>query len=134
MARITYSRLINDFVADQARDAGVASNVFIKDGTEVHVGVQYTSENSKWLPRYRAGVWTNPDHSVSYRVVTPATSVSDRLTDEVMAVSLSTGARTVHYAAGLGLTINPRIEWNAGVDAARRELTISTSLILKLRQ
>ena len=40
VARITYSRLVQDFIADQARDAGVESNVFISDGTEVHLGFQ----------------------------------------------------------------------------------------------
>ncbi len=39
-----------------------------------------------------------------------------------------------HYAGGIGLTFNPRIELNVGADFANYSTTISTSLVLKLSQ
>lgn len=131
---IGYSRLLDDFVTDQAVAAGVESNVFIDDGVEVHAGFQYTAEGLRWLPRFRAGIWSDPDHSVNYRATEVADSADSRLRDERLSVALSAGERTWHYAGGMGLTLAPRVEWNVGVDIASRASTVSTSLIVKLTQ
>ena len=49
-------------------------------------------------------------------------------------MALSPGERTLHYAGGIGLTFNSRIELNAGADFANYSATISTSLVPKLSQ
>lgn len=136
VVRIGYSRTLEDFVLDQARSSGVENNVSIEDGTEIHVGFQYSPspERWRWLPRYRVGVWSDPDHSVNYSVPAPGTSAEIRLRDERLSVALSSGGRTLHYAGGLGLSFSPKIEWNIGADFSSRANTVSTSLIVKLRQ
>ena len=131
---ITNSRLVEQFITDQALAAGVESNVFIDDGTEWHVGFQFLHENARWLPRYRAGIWSDPDHSVNFESTAVPDHPDTRVLHERMAVALSPGERTLHYAGGIGLTFNPRIELNVGADFANDAATISTSLVLKLSQ
>ena len=41
VTRITYSRLVNDFVTDQARVTGRQASFSIDDGTELHLSAQY---------------------------------------------------------------------------------------------
>jgi long-chain fatty acid transport protein len=132
VTRITYSRLIDDFVGDQVIDSGLSGRFAVPDGTEVHLGVQYTLEGPAWLPRLRGGVWSDPDHSTKFIAGPPAQTPDDRLTDEVLTVSLSLGKRRTHYAGGLGLTFSPRLEWNFGADHASDNTVVSTSVIVKL--
>jgi hypothetical protein len=134
VTRVTHSRLVEDFIVDQALASGVQSNVFIDDGTEVHFGFQYLDEESGWLPRYRAGLWSDPDHSVNFNPTPGLTSPLARLLHERMAVMLSPGEREWHYTGGVGLTVHPRFELNVGADISEHAVTISTSLVLKLTQ
>jgi hypothetical protein len=132
VTHILSSRLVEQFITDQALAAGVDSNVFIDDGTEFHFGFQYLDEGPAWRPRYRAGIWSDPDHSVNFESsVVPDTSEM-RLTHERMGVALSPGERTVHYAGGIGLTVHDQVELNVGGDFAEGSVTISTSLVLRL--
>jgi hypothetical protein len=129
--RTTYSRLKQDFIDDQAVDFEVEDNVRLNDGTEVRAGVQYTIETAAWLPRFRAGIWSDPDHTVKYL---PAAGDHPelRLKDELLSIALSTGRRETHYSAGLGLTFSPTVEWNFGADFADSTTIVSASVILKL--
>ena len=132
VTHITNSRLVEQFITDQALGAGVASNVFIDDGTEFHFGFQYLDERWGWRPRYRAGIWSDPDHSVNFQSSVVPDNADMRLTHERMAVALSPGERTLHYAGGIGLTVHDQVELNVGGDFASGSATISTSLVLKL--
>ena len=134
VTRVTNSRLVEDFIVDQALASGVQSNVFIDDGVELHFGFQYLDQNSSWLPRYRAGIWSDPDHSVNFRPTPGLTDARARLLHERMVVMLSPGERELHYTAGVGLTIHPRFELNVGADVSQHAVTVSTSLVLKLTQ
>jgi long-chain fatty acid transport protein len=134
VTRIMNSRLVDDFIVDQALASGVQSNLFIDDGTEFHFGFQYLDESSSWLPRYRGGVWIDPDHSVNFRPSTGLTDARERLLHERMAVALSPGERELHYTGGIGLTVHPRFELNVGADVSQHAVTISTSLVMKLTQ
>jgi long-chain fatty acid transport protein len=132
VTRILSSRLVEQFITDQALAAGVASNVFIDDGTEFHFGFQYLDEKRRGRPRYRAGIWSDPDHSVNFESFEVPAAASMRLTHERMAVALSPGERTVHYAGGIGLTVHDQVEVNVGGDFASGSATISTSLAFRL--
>ena len=134
VAHVTHSRLYEDFLIDQAIGTGIESNVFIDDGTEFHAGVQYTAETARWRPRYRFGVWSDPDHSINYQFDSPGGTAVRRLTDERMTVALAPGGRQFHVAGGLGLTVNPRVELNIGADVSSNAFTLSTSLIFRTRQ
>jgi long-chain fatty acid transport protein len=133
VTRVAYSRLRDDWVTDQAVATGRADNFLIDDGTEVHVGVQYSAVSWRWVPKLRAGIWTDPDHSVRYRSAGPSDFPTDRLFDEHLASALSEGGGQVHLTGGLGLSISPRFEWNIGADFADSSTVISSSVIVRLR-
>jgi long-chain fatty acid transport protein len=132
--RLTYSRIFNDFIRDQTLATGVQDKVTINDGTEFHAGVQYTLETPAWLPRFRAGVWSDPDHSVKFVPGALAVNANTRITEELLSVALSTGKRLTHFTGGVGLTFSPTIEWNFGADFASNTTIVSTSVIVKLGQ
>lgn len=134
VTRINYARLEDEFVTDQARGAGRAAgeaSFRIDDGTEVHLGAQYLKLDWRWAPKFRAGVWYDPDHSVHYRPAVAPASKAEQLFDERHATALSTGKDRVHGSAGLGLSISPRIEWNLGADVASGSVVVSTSFIVR---
>ncbi len=93
VTHIMNSRLVEQFITDQALGAGVESNVFIDDGTEWHFGFQFLHENARWLPRYRAGIWSDPDHSVNFESSAVPDHPATRVLHERMAVALSPGER-----------------------------------------
>jgi long-chain fatty acid transport protein len=131
VTRIFYERLEDEFVTDQARGAGRANDFHIDSGTEVHLGAQYLAFQWKWAPKFRLGAWYDPNHSVRFRPAATPTTAFDRTFDELLRTSLSKGENRVHATGGLGLSLTPRLEWNAGVDIASGSYIISTSLILR---
>jgi long-chain fatty acid transport protein len=130
VTRLWYSRLREDFVTDQAAGSGRASSFSIDDGTEIHGGVQYAVPRWRGLPRFRAGAWFDPDHSVHFTRGAGATA-TDRLFDELLSTALSTGKNQVHATGGVGLTLGPHIEFNAAFDVASTTRIFSSSLILR---
>lgn len=131
VARITYSRLENDFIVSQSR--GEPGSFHVDDGTELHAGVQYPWRRSSGPPiRLRAGTWFDPDHSVKFAPVTAPQTAVDRLFDERLDVALSKGKGQLHVTGGVGATLTPRLEFNAGIDYASRTQLLSMSLIVHL--
>jgi hypothetical protein len=135
VTRIGYSRLVDDFVLDQALATGQQESFGIEDGTEFHVAAQYAVMRQNAAPiRLRVGTWYDPDHSVHYEPARPPLSASDRVFDERFGVALSTGKNQMHVTGGVGLTLTPRFEFNAGFDVASRQRLLSTSLIVHLQE
>jgi hypothetical protein len=131
--RITYSRLVDDFVTEQARASGQHASFSIDDGTEFHASAQYAIGRQSGAPfRLRGGAWYDPDHSVHFRAARTPTSVDERLFDERFAIALSKGEPQTHLSGGVGFTWNPRLEFNAGLDIARRSRQYSASAIVHL--
>jgi hypothetical protein len=130
VTRLWYSRLREDFVTDQAFGSGRGSSFSIDDGTEIHGGAQYAVPQWRALPRFRAGVWFDPDHSVHF---TPGagTTLNDRLFDERLSTALSTGKNQVHATGGIGLTFGSHVEFNAAFDLASTTRIFSSSVILR---
>ena len=128
---IAYSMVERDFVVDQALDAGRVGDFRVDDGTEIHVGAQYTWTRFRALPRLRLGSWFDPNHSVGFRPSEPAATVPDRIFDERLATALSRGTNQVHVTGGLGVTIHRRVELNVGADLAKHQTRVSTSLIVR---
>ena len=132
ITRVGYSRLRDDFVTDQTRGGnGRGAGFSIDDGTEVHGGVQYAVTRWRGIPRFRAGAWFDPDHSIHYAPPGPALNANDRLADELFSTALSKGANHVHITGGVGLTFSPHLEFNAAFDAAPTTRIFSSSLILR---
>src|SRR5262245_32773359 len=129
--RITYSRLVDDFVTEQARASSQEASFSIDDGTEVHVGVQYALARRSAAPiRLRMGAWYDPDHSVHFRPARTPASADARLFDERYAAALAVGEPQAHVSAGAGFTLGPRLEFNAGLDVSRRTRQFSASAIM----
>jgi long-subunit fatty acid transport protein len=137
ITRITYSRLVDSFVVDQARATGRQGSFSISDGTELHVSAQYAWPRQSGAPvRLRGGAWYDPDHSVHFEPLAAGTptNVVDRLFDERLSTALSKGQSQMHGTAGVGLTLTPRFEFNAGLDVASRNTVLSASFIVHLKQ
>jgi long-chain fatty acid transport protein len=130
VTHIWYSQLREDFVTDQAANSGRADSFSVNDGTEIHGGVQYVVPRWRGVPRFRAGVWFDPDHSVHFTPGAGATA-DDRLFDERLSTALSTGKNQVHGTGGVGLTFGRHVEVNAGIDIASTTRIFSTSLIIR---
>jgi hypothetical protein len=130
VTRLWYSRLREDFVTDQAFGSGRGPSFSIDDGTEIHGGVQYAVPEWRGVPRFRAGVWFDPDHSVHFTPGAGATA-NDRLFDERLSTALSTGKNQVHATGGIGLTFGSHVEFNAAFDLASTTRIFSSSLILR---
>jgi len=128
VTQIWYSRLREDFVTDQALSSGHVSSFNIDNGTEIHGGVQYAVPRWRGLPRFRAGAWFDPDHSVQF---TPGLGTPDVTFDERMRTALSTGKNQVHATGGIGLTFGSHVEFNAAFDLASTTRIFSSSLILR---
>lgn len=131
VARVLYSRMVDDFVADQARAEGRQADFSIDDGTEVHVGAQYAVPQWKGIPRFRAGAWFDPDHSVRFEPQQPSTTAFARVFDERLSTALSQGRNQVHATGGIGLTLHRRLEVNAAVDVSSTQVRASTSFIVR---
>ena len=100
VTHVTYSRLRDDFVTDQANKTGRADSFSISNGTEIHGGVQYALPALKGRPRLRAGVWRDPDHTIKFTPLSAGGS-ADRIFDERFVVALSKGKRACTALAEL---------------------------------
>ncbi len=131
ITRVGYARLVRDYVSIQA--GAEAASFRVNDVTELHASVQYPLRRQNGPPvRLRVGTWYDPDHSVQFEPAEAPVTVRDRLFDELFSSALSKGTAQVHLTGGVGLTLTPRLEVNAGVDLASRLRLVSMSLILHL--
>ena len=131
ITRVQYSRLRRDFVTDQASAIGREADFDIPSGTEIHLGAQYLAISAPGVPKFRAGIWYDPDHSVRFSPTVPATTIRNQLLDELLGSALSTGRGRVHYTGGIGWSLNPRFELNGSFDVTARSRTISASCVIR---
>jgi len=131
VTRVTYSRVRNDFVTDQAIGVGRQASFDLDNAVELHAGFQYLAASVPLTPRFRGGVWYDPDHSVHFTPSPQSVTASDRLLDERLAIALSTGKDQIHGTGGIGLTLHSRLEINAGFDLASTRKLFSASAILR---
>jgi long-subunit fatty acid transport protein len=126
--RIGYSRLKKNFVDLQAQ--GDPARFHIDDGTEAHASAQYAWARPSGPPiRLRGGFWFDPDHSVQFVPVAAAADASARTLNELFAAALANRGSQWHGAAGVGVTLAPRLQLNAGADFSSRQQTFSVSII-----
>jgi hypothetical protein len=131
VTRVTYGRLREDFVIDQAQFTGREDSFQIESGTEVHVGVQYWPTLERGAPQIRAGAWYDPDHSVQFTPLANPTSSADRTFDERLSTALGRGESLVHYTGGIGFSLTPRFEINAAIDVTSQSHVLSTSMVIR---
>lgn len=128
---VGYSRIRTDFIVDQAEKTGRTDSFDISNGTEWHVGMQYALPARRGLPRLRAGLWRDPDHTVTFNPLTSGGGSADRIFDERFVAALSNGRARLHSTGGIGLTFAKRIELNLGLDMASDQVRFSTSVIVR---
>lgn len=96
--RVLYSQLTDGLDSIfQLQDA--ANRLYLEDGTEVHLGAEYTFANMSAPFSLRAGVWHDPRHSVGFRG-TPSSSDPA----QIVFATLFAGGRGSenHYSVGGG--------------------------------
>ncbi len=131
ITRINYARLIDDFVTDQALAVNLTENFFVRDRTEVHVGVQYLPTLNYFAPKLRFGIWRDPDHTVKFTPRTSNVDLLDRAFDERVATALSQGLDLTHVSGGVGFSLSPRVEANAAIDVSSRTRVWSVSVVVR---
>jgi long-chain fatty acid transport protein len=127
--RVQNSQLIKDYVnvlTGQGDSASRASNFSIADSNQFHLGAEYAFTSMKVTPSLRAGVWSDPDHSIHY-----APTAANDFLDERLSVALSSGKDLWHYTFGAGVPVNTHLEFNVGGDVTSRSRVISTSAIVR---
>jgi long-chain fatty acid transport protein len=131
ITRINYARLREDFVTDQARAVDRTESFFVRNGTEVHVGVQYLPTLNYLAPKLRFGVWRDPDHSVQFVSRASNVDLLGRAFDERIATALSQGRNLTHVSGGVGFSLSPRVEVNAAIDVSARTRVWSASIVVR---
>jgi long-chain fatty acid transport protein len=113
-SRIAYSQLRDDLVAlfaSQLRPPERADRFRLVDGSEFRVGLEQTF-NSGWS--VRAGLWTDPDHALSY-----AAGPERDAADEFYSATLPARGVVPHYTIGSGFAATP-FAFQAAADFSRR--------------
>jgi hypothetical protein len=104
--RVTYSSIISD-----------NDELHIDDANEFHLGGEYAFLSLVPVVSFRAGIWLDPDHQISYS--------GDNYVAEAV---LTRGEDRVHYAAGLGLAF-ARFQIDLAADFSELVDTVSLSFI-----
>ncbi|MGA9341694.1 MAG: outer membrane protein transport protein [Rhodanobacteraceae bacterium] len=83
-----------------------ASNLRVSDGTEVHLGAEYTFLTAHPV-NLRAGIWHDPAHSLQYRGASGDGSTNQSQGQVALATLFSQGRGSqTHYAGGLGVAFS----------------------------
>lgn len=113
--RVEYSQLTDDITSLFGIQSS-ANRLRLEDGTEVHLGAEYTFASMKHPFSLRGGVWHDPRHSVGFDG-TPNT-----IEDAVLATLFAGGRGSdTHYALGGGWAFSKfqldfAADWSEGVD------------------
>jgi long-subunit fatty acid transport protein len=122
---VRYSQMTDGFLtlfASSPLTATVAADYSVKDGNEVHGGVQYFDPNAKAPIAVRGGIWYDPAHAIVYGGSNAQFQILFRERDQSQ----------VHYAFGGGVTVpGSSVEINAGVDISKLVTTTSISAIVR---
>lgn len=100
--RVRYSELTDDI--STFFDISSTRRLKLEDGTEVHIGAEYTFAGMTHPFSIRAGIWHDPRHSVSFDgVPRPDTFPNNVTFDELFAAQYAGGrGAEKHYAIGGG--------------------------------
>lgn len=126
--RILYSRQVNDdflIVDFQAEAFNLSkSNFFVRDVWELHGGAEYRIYKPSFTLAFRAGVFTDPDHSLRFKGSEAETIASTLLDFRFNSVSDQTD---VGATAGVGLMLSNRFQIDVAASSAKdaRELVVS---------
>jgi long-subunit fatty acid transport protein len=123
--RVTYSRLAEDFIHLQVAESAVP-RVSVPDGSEVHIGAEYTLLGVLAKPTLRAGTWFDPRHAVQY-----SPDGTNSTTDLLLRAVFPGGDDAWHYTFGAGVPFSPRAELNVGADFTKDRRYVSVSIVAR---
>lgn len=130
ITRINYSNLASPAfwafgASPTSSQQQAVSQLFIDDGTEYHLGLEYVLSNKPIA--LRAGVWQDPDHSLKFQG--PA-SPSDDVWQLVHDSFFKGGSDETHYSVGFGVFFT-RFQVDVAADFSDIQDTISVSGVLR---
>jgi long-subunit fatty acid transport protein len=113
--RVSYSQISDDlrsgFDTDDSDLINSVGPLKIDDGTEIRLGTEYVFANFTYPISLRAGVWRDPEHTLTFQGRTPS-SLTNALANEVL---FSTGDDETHGSLGFGIVF-PRFQIDAAFD------------------
>lgn len=131
-ARVRYSMLVTEHF--QIIDFRFSENVapedyYLDDVTEVHGGLEYAWTRGRHVVALRAGGFTDPGHSLRFRV--DGLSGSDAVENFIFNTRASTRTR-VGGTFGMGVTFNNRLQADAAVSLVTGANRIVVSLVRRI--
>jgi long-chain fatty acid transport protein len=123
--RVYYSQLTGKLTSNFGIPNSTLDQLNISNGTEVHLGGEYTFASMEHPISLRAGVWHDPRHTIQFEG-TPA-----NLNDLVEAVAFGGGygAKT-HYSLGAGMAFK-QFQLDAAYDGSDKVKTASVSAVYR---
>jgi len=124
---IRYAQITNNIKTTFQYDDPIAtlSPLHIPNGTEFHVGGEYTFINMEHPLSIRAGVWHDPRHSIGFN----GTPIDGDGLAEATAFSGGVGSET-HVAFGLGMAFKD-FQIDAAADHSSNSDTVSVSAVYR---
>jgi long-chain fatty acid transport protein len=116
---VVYSQLSDGIESLFGAAAADAAHLKVPDGTQLHLGAEYTFAQMQHPFSLRAGVWHDPQHSIRFK--------GDPTNNEVQAILFSAGRGGVyHYAFGGGFAFK-KFQIDIGADLSDEVDTYSVS-------
>lgn len=122
--RVSYSNLVDDFVATNANVREAEGAFEAKDVIELHLGAEYFFANLKIPLALRAGYWRDPAHSIEWR------GTLDQPDFVAEAILFPKGEDQNHFSIGAGLAW-PRFQIDAAYDTGDRFKVGSISMVTR---
>lgn len=124
---IHYEDLLEDFdLSYLASDVYSEENYTIDNTTEFHVGMEYIIPFDERFLALRAGIYTEPDHSLHFTGTT-----GDPDADLAGKTLFPGGKDQLHLTGGLGLVVNERLQLDTAVNIADHSSQISLSAVYR---
>lgn len=130
VVRINYSNLASPAFwafnsSPTSSQMQAVSQLYIDDGTEYHLGLEYVLSNKPVA--LRAGVWEDPDHTLTFRgPASPADDFQQLAHDSFF----KGGSSQTHYSVGFGVFFT-RFQVDVAADFSDIQDTISVSGVLR---
>jgi long-subunit fatty acid transport protein len=129
---VNYSQISDNlrsgFDTDDSNLLDSVGPLSIDDGTEIRLGTEYVFADLTYPVSIRAGVWRDPEHTLTFQGRTP-TSLSNALANQVL---FSTGDDETHGSLGVGVVF-PRFQIDAAVDFSKSYDSLSISGVYRFQ-
>ncbi len=124
VVRVNYSELSDNLILIYNTDTQTKDQYNIDDATEVHLGGEYTWLVGGMPLSARAGVYNDPDSSMTF-------SGDGSGNSEATRIRFPGGDDQVHVTVGTGLVIKDRLQFDAAYDYADLQKQFSISAIYR---